>query len=395
MGKYATAYTAMQQFVNRIIYIYMEICCIIYTEIHMRHEVEPLGLFIDETELTERGISSADNEKLITMVEYVSKNIKKYTEEKYIYILWLLKNKCTEKGLTAGTIEMYHTIGMQYFYRNKMKIALEMLQIAIDLAKENDMKELLVTCSSELGLVYFYKHEHKSAEIEYKRVEKLLPDIPEPDKHILFLHYYRYGILHRISHKHERAQEALEKALSYAEEKVYVGLTLMNIGINYEVQSNFDKALEYYDKALDTFDKNDYFSKSLVYNNLAELYKAAGDYNKALKHINKAFEYLNNKDEARLFTYFTTYTEISVLMGEPEKALDKFMEMFFHIQDYAVYKSYITENIDSLAAAGAKDRKMMEKLEAVVVKLIELTSSENPEYKQELERCLGNIRKNI
>jgi len=179
-----------------------------------------LGLFIDGTGLTERGISEADNEKLTAMVEYVSKNIKKYTEEKDIYILWLLRNKCVEKGLTAGTIEMYRTIGMQYFYRNNMKIALEMLQIAIDLAKENDMKEPLVTCSSELGLVYFYKHEHILAEIEYKRVEKLLPDIPKLDKHILFLHYYRYGILHRISHKHECAKEALEKALSYAEEKV-------------------------------------------------------------------------------------------------------------------------------------------------------------------------------
>jgi len=167
----------------------------------------------------------------------------------------------------------------------------------------------------------------------------------------------------------------------------------MNIGINYEVQSNFNKALEYYDKALDTFEKNDYFSKSLVHNNLAELYKATGDYKKALKHINKAFEYLDNKDSTRLFTYFTTYTEISVLTGEPEKALDKFGEMLLHIEDFAVYKSLVIEGTDSLIAAGARDEKILKKLEALILKVIEDTSAENHEYKKELERCLRNIRK--
>jgi len=360
----------------------------------MRHEVELLEFSIDRTGLAEREINEADSGKLAALVEYVSKNIKKFTGENDIYILWRLKLRCDQKGLTAGAIEMYRVIGMQHFYRNNIKIALEMLQIAIDMAKNHGRKDLLAAYSSELGLIYFYKHEHKSAEAEYKYVEKLLPDIPEPDRHILFLHYYRYGTLLTKSpfNKYELAQEALEKALSYAEEKVYLGLTLMNIGINYKLQSNFDKALEYYDKALDTFEKNDRFNKSKVYNNLAELYKITGDYKKALKHINRAFECLDNKDTSLLFVYFTTYTEISVLLGEPEKALDKFMDMFFHVEDLAVYKSIIIEGIDSLAKAGAKDGKMLKKLEAVVEKLIKYTSGENREYKRELESCLRNIR---
>jgi len=350
-----------------------------------------LNLFIDKASLTERAINEADSKKLTDMVEYASLNIKRFDSEKDITTLRLLKNRCTEKELTVETVKMCRAVGMYYFYRNNMTFARDRLRLAINKAEEIKRNDLVAAYSSELGLVFFYEHQHILAEAEYKYVEKLLSDIPELDRHILFLHYYRYGILHRISHKHECAKEALEKALSYAEEKVYAGLTLMNIGINYEVQSNFNKALEYYDKALDTFEKNDRFSKSLVYNNLAELYKAAGDYNKALKHINKAFEYLNNKDEARLFTYFTTYTEITVLMGEPEKALDKFMEMFYHIEDITVYKSLVIEGIDSLITGGAKNIKMLEKLEAVIETLIKYTSAENPEYKQELERCLLNI----
>jgi len=353
-----------------------------------------LELFINKLELTERDVNEADSEKLIEMVGFVSQNIKKYNEEKDIDILRLLKSRCAEKGLKAETVKMYRAVGMYNFYRNNIMFAKDKLRLAINKAEETGRKDLVAAYSSELGLVYFYEHEHKLAEMQYRYVEKLLPDIPDVDKHILFLHYYRYGILLNTFplHEYELAERALEKALSYAEEKVYVGLTLMNIGINYKLQSDFSKALEYYDKALDTFEKNDYIRKSIIYNNLAELYKVTGSYNKALKYINKAFEYLDNKDITRFFAYFATYTEIAVLLGEPEKAIDKFLEMFFNIEDFAVYKSLIIEGIDSLATAGAKDVKMLKKLETVVVKLIKYTSAENHEYKKELERCQEYIR---
>jgi len=351
-----------------------------------------LALFISRIGMTERAICEADSDKLTAMVEFVSQNIKTFNGEKDIDTLRLLRNTCDDKGLTAEAVKMCRAVGMYYFYRNNMIFARDKLRLAINKAEEIGRKDLVAAYSSELGLIFFYEHEHILAEVEYKNVEKLLPDISDIDKYILHLHYYRYGILHRTLHEYELAEHALEKALSYAEEKAEIGYTLMNIGIYYKLQLNFNKALEYYDKALDTFEKSDYFSKSIVYNNLAELYKVSGNYNRAMKHINKAFKYLDNKDASKLFIYFTTYTEIAVLLGEPEKALDKFLEMFFHIQDYAIYKSYIIENIDSLAKAGAKDKKMLKKLEAVVAKLIEYTSAENLEYKQELERCLENIR---
>jgi len=370
------------------------ICCIIYNIIQLREALVLLKAIIDKDRLTEHAINEADSEKLTAMVEYVSQNIKLYNGEKDIDILRLLKKRCYDKELEVEAIKMCRAVGMYYFNSNNMMFARDKLRLAINKAEEIGRKDLVAAYSSELGLVFFYEHQHVLAEVEYKYVEKLLTDIPDLDKHILFLHYYRYGILLNASplNKYERAQEALEKALSYAEEKVYTGLTLMNIGINYKRQSNFKKALDYYDKALITFDKNDRFSKSLVYNNLAELYKTTGGHGIALRYIKKAFDYLDNKDITIFFECFTTYTEIEVLLGEPEKALDKFMEMFYHIDDITVYKSYIIENIDSLTIAGAKSVKMLKKLEAVVDTLVKYTAADNSEYKQELERCLENIR---
>jgi len=351
-----------------------------------------LELFIDKGGLTERDINEADNEKLEAFVEYASRNIKKYTEEKYIDILQLLKIRCAEKGLKVGVAKMYRTIGMYNFYRSNAKAALEMLYLAIDLVKDYDRKELLAAYTSELGLVYFYEHENKKAEVQYEYVEKLLPDIPELDKYLLHLHYCRYGILHSSLYKFELAEYELEKALEYAEEKADIGLTLMDIGINYKKQLNFSKAVEYYNKALETFEESDYLNRSKVYNNLAELFKIIGRYGKALEYINKAFDYIGNKSALLFFVYLTTYTEIAVLLRKPEKALDKFIEMFFKIEDFAVYKNLIIEGIDSLTTAGAENGEMLKKLEAVVLKLVKDNSAENLEYKKELERCLENIR---
>jgi len=350
-----------------------------------------LGLFIDGTGLTMQEIDEANIEKLKAIVEYVSKNIKKYSGEKDIDILRLIKNRCNDKGLKGEMIKMYRATGMYYFYRNNIMFAMDKLNLAINAAEETGRKDLVAACASDLGLVYFYEHKHQSAEREYKRAEGLIQGIPDLDKYMLYLHYHRYGILHSRLHRFELAEYSFKKALSYAEDKIDIGLTLMDIGINYKRQMNLNKAMEYYNKALDTFEESDYLNKSIVYNNLAELYKVAGSYDKAKEHINRAFDYLDNKEASELFIYFTTYTEITALLGEPEKALDKFMEMLFKIEDYSVYKSLIIEGIDSLATIGAENGKMLEKLETVVVKLIKDTSAENREYKKELERCLRNI----
>jgi len=351
-----------------------------------------LELYIDKAGLKERDVSEADSGKLTAMVEFVSQNIKKYTGEKDIDILRLLKGRCGEKGLMVEAAKMYRAIGMHNFYRNNTKTALEMLQLAIDMVEGHDRKDLLAAYTSELGLVYFFEHENKKAGMQYEYVEKLLPYIPKLDKNVLHLHYYRYGILNNVLHKFELAHEAFEKALLYAEEKIHIGRTLMNIGINYKRQMDFNKALEYYNKALETFGESDYLNRSKVYNNLAEMYKVIGSYDKALEYINKAFEYLDDKNASLLFVYFTTYTEIAVSLGEPEKALDRFIDMLSNIEDFAVYKSYIIENIDFLATAGAENGEMLKKLEAVVLKLIKNNSAENPEYEKELKRCLENIR---
>jgi len=350
-----------------------------------------LELFINKAGLTEREISEADSEKLITMVEFVSKNIKKYTGVRDIDLLQILKSRCVKKGLKVEVAIMYRAVGMYNFYRNNTKTALEMLHLAVELVKEYNRKDLLAAYTSELGLIYFFEHENKKAEIQYEYVEKLLPHIPELDKNILHLHYSRYGILHIRLYRFERAQEALEKALSYAGGKTDIGFTLNDIGVNYERHLNFNKALEYYDKALETFEESDYFSKSIVYNNLAELYKTTGDYNKALNHINKAFEYLDNKDESKLFIYFTTYTEIEVLLGEPEKALNRFIEMLLNVKNIVIYKSYITENIESLVTILADNEEMLKKLRTVVAELIECAPEDNLEYIKELGKWLDCI----
>ena len=63
------------------------------------------------------------------------------------------------------------------------------------------------------------------------------------------------------------------------------------MAVVYQDQRDYEKALEYYGKALDVKERvlgSDHPSTATTYNNMAGVYKAKGDYEKALKYYEKA-----------------------------------------------------------------------------------------------------------
>ena len=71
-----------------------------------------------------------------------------------------------------------------------------------------------------------------------------------------------------------------------------------NIGLVYEEQGDYGKALEYYEKALAISEKvlgTDHPSTATTYNNIGGVYRAQGDYGKAYEYYEKAFEVVYEK----------------------------------------------------------------------------------------------------
>lgn len=329
-------------------------------------------------------------DEVCTIVGRVYSDIKEYSSPRDIVFLERLLEVCKEYGLTTETAKMHRNLGVYYFQRNRINEAINWFDKAIQLAKSIKNDQLKASFYSNLGLIYFFNNDFTRAKRCYETVEGMILHI-EDDDNIFFLHNYRYGILYSTMQEFEMARQYFDQALVFAKTKKDIGHAIMNIGVIYLGQRNFNKAQEYYNEAFRTFEEDDELSKSVICNNLAELYSIFGQQDKALYYINLAFEKLGNRNTAKVFIYFHTYTQIKMLMGAPDEVFDKFLELLKQVEDYHLYKSDIIEWINDMALLASENKEMLSKLETTVESMINSAGYENEEYKRELKICLNNI----
>lgn len=334
----------------------------------------------------------SDHLRISDNVELVTKKIKEYNKENDLNVLEKLKDLCKAEKMTVDMAKMYRNVGMHHFYINNYNNAVMSMQLAVDLLRHENCTELLIEYYSELGHIYFYNREYLLSKKYYEKTEELLFQVSDIDMHIVFLHYYRYGLLLSNMQKYPLAELKLKKALLYVRGDKDTGLIIMNIGTLYKRQKDFKATLRYYSKALCLVDDKDMKIKSKVYNNIADVYKILGQYGKALGYLDKAFNCITDNDMSLLFIYFNTYAEIKLLMGERESVLDEFLALLVRVEDFHLYKGQILHGISNMIVIGSEDRKILGRLQDVIIKLIEENSYENEEYIKELKVYLGNIQ---
>ena len=94
----------------------------------------------------------------------------------------------------------------------------------------------------------------------------------------------------------------------------------------YQEQGEYEKALEYYGKALEIVERtlgNDHPSTATTYNNMAGVYKAQGDYEKALEYYEKDLEISEKvlgSDHPNTATTYNNMALVYEAQGEYEKA---------------------------------------------------------------------------
>lgn len=337
-------------------------------------------------------LGMSDHQQISDRVEQVVKEIREYNNESDLAALEILKDLCITEKMTLEMAKMYRNVGMYHFYTNDLDNAIISMQFAVDLLRRENCTSLLIEYYSELGLVYFYNRDYLYARRYYEETEELLLQVPNMSKHVIYLHYCRYGILLSNMQEYVHSKLKLEKALLFAEDEKDTGLIVMNIGLLYKRQKDLKSALKHYSKALCLLNERDMKTKGIVYNNIAEVYKILGQYGKALSYIDKAFKCIKDNDLSRMFVYFNTFTEIKILMGERETVLDEFLELLAKVKDFHLYKSLIIEGISNMIVVGSEDRKILNRLEAAIIKLVEDSTYNNEEYIKELKVCLENIQ---
>ncbi len=129
--------------------------------------------------------------------------------------------------------------------------------------------------------------------------------------------YYKFGISLFIKlfiekqkeNNYEEVIKALEKAIELSDKSVYISI---NLGVIYRMLENYDKAVEYYDKAIKIEKDN-----ALAYYNKAEaLDKSDSDKNRFLieECLNKAIAFDSRYEEGLKTTAGTFYKDLSKIL---------------------------------------------------------------------------------
>ncbi len=108
--------------------------------------------------------------------------------------------------------------------------------------------------------------------------------------------YNNIGIVYAYLGDYDKALEYYNKALSIlqkilGEEHPDTAMSYNNIGTVYAYLGDYDKALEYYNKALSIRQKvlgEEHPDTAMSYNNMGSVYDELGDYDKALEYYDKA-----------------------------------------------------------------------------------------------------------
>lgn len=137
---------------------------------------------------------------------------------------------------------------------------------------------------------------------------------------------YKYGL-------YNDSKEVLLRQISLAEnvygtESEKTAATYNEIGIIYNVEGNFDKALEYYLKSLEIYKKisgTKHIEIVKLYNNIGLIYYEKADYNKALGVFSKALvinDKLQNTNHLETANSFNNIGLVYYKLGHYNKALE-------------------------------------------------------------------------
>lgn len=139
--------------------------------------------------------------------------------------------------------------------------------------------------------------------------------------------------VYREQGEYEKALEYYGKALDIREnvlgsEHLDTASTYNNVAGVYLDQGNYEKALDYYAKARAIVERmlgREHLAMAPIYNNMAGVYRELGDYEKALKYFGKALDIKENVLGTEHPNTATTYNNIAMIynaQGNYEKALE-------------------------------------------------------------------------
>ncbi|MCU0287436.1 MAG: tetratricopeptide repeat protein [Acidobacteria bacterium] len=275
---------------------------------------------IKETKMGKTHLSTAFAYSNIAAV-YDEMNNNREAMEYYEKALKILE---TNQGLESiNSAIIYINIGKSYYRRDKFEEALTNYQKALNIMNgtgENGNDQIATTYEN-IGLIYAFREQYQEALENYKRALNI-----KETANI----YLAIAELYYKQNNYREAKEYCRKALGIANNHIKIADIYNILGLIYDEQKRFSKALSYLVEALkikETYLGENHVDTGSIYNNIAGIYSEQNNNSEALKNYEKALKIFetglgkNNMDTA------ATYNNIAVLygrIGKSSEALDYF-----------------------------------------------------------------------
>ncbi|MBI3502430.1 MAG: tetratricopeptide repeat protein [Bacteroidetes bacterium] len=252
-------------------------------------------------------------------------------------------------------------------------------------AVKSKEKKIIARAHHTLATVFLQENKNDSALFHFRKAIKLFSEAGMEEKSAGS--YNGMGNVCLYEGAYEKALDNYLQALRLLEKnpkyKDKTGLVLGNIGIVYYNLDNFDKAIEFYNRALEIHTiTGDSAGMANTLSNLGNIYKDKNEFDKAENYFSKAsllFETLHE-----LYGAATCYASIGLInasrenyvqaLGNISRALDMYKDLknedgitniycdlgqiYFQMKKYQKAIEYLNQSIEMAKKIGAKNRIM-------------------------------------
>ncbi len=348
-----------------------------------------------EKDYRELCLSEAD--QLKHYLDETCKHITEFDQINDAGVFTKLIRLCTSSGYATGLADAHYLFSIYYNSQKKIASALEQIGQAVQIASGIDNKKYLAKYLSQQGLYLYFNLNFSLAYNSLSDAIKLLPRAYGLDPQTLHLLYYRLGFVCIEMRQYESAIEHLLQAKQAATCEYDYCSAINNIGVAYKKMKRYDEAIKFYKEGLAATSEENRRSKSILYNNIAELYRVKGEVDTALEYIDKAILLCDGNRFIDLIKFYETYTSIQILRKQPREAIRALIALVREYQFLISEKSFIFSSIkliaDFLESQSEKESELIMDLTGLINELVTtaINSGEQEEYIKSLKSIYYDI----
>ncbi len=291
--------------------------------------------------------------------------MKKYRVFIFLTVMCLLPHNGVTHGKTLQTAKFLFEKGQKYFNEENYTKALYQFSKARVLCEKNNHREglLYVKILRRTGDCYYYLGNYKKAIKSYELAIEQLNSLLKKDSNKEML-IHKAHLLTMLGNIFKIVD--CKKAIPYYKEaldiykktdfKSGIGGCYLNLGNCFGETGQPDKAIEFTNKSIPYFNKNDCYSLSIAYSNLSDFYILKKEFENAISALEKSVFYSikGNRKRQLLFNYI----KLGKLRKEQQKyneainSFNKALELAQKTQDKEAIRKTLLAMADCYAKSG-------------------------------------------